>query len=460
LGNFSGFRQGTPDYERAINIVHDAALKASKRLCGPFAWRDRPDFTCFQAGSETAAIARGVAAGRPAALAHRAAERAYAGEHRDEVIEAARRAMADGELLRSLGEESYASFYAIEALHAVEAAEEADAVLRDAEAIVRRAGSPFMLATLAFMRPAWHRLFGDLRTAESQLRDSYELFSSAHASAGIHTTGVNLALTLLDRGDVDGADHLLSALPEREQGLGVIGLHGARARVHAERGRWDAALAEIELQYELERSRGHRLWPRAFLRVTHVQALLATERHDQALKLADAEIELHTARAARGHEAKARLSRAHVLSGEEAFAELELAATAAAASPMRIVEAHVLTELGAARRRGGQRTDAREPLRQARDLARRVGATGLEEQAHEELVIAGGRPQRVALAGVDALTPAERRVADLAAEGLSNKEIAEALFVTLKTVEVHLGRAYAKLGIKGRSQLPAALAAA
>jgi len=62
LGNFSGFRQGTPDYERAINIVHDAAIKAHKRLCGPFAWRDRPDFTCFQAGSETAAIARGVAA--------------------------------------------------------------------------------------------------------------------------------------------------------------------------------------------------------------------------------------------------------------------------------------------------------------------------------------------------------------------------------------------------------------
>ena len=62
LGNFSGYRQGTPDYERAINIVHDAAIKAKIRLCGPFAWRDRPDFTCFQAGSETAAIARGVAA--------------------------------------------------------------------------------------------------------------------------------------------------------------------------------------------------------------------------------------------------------------------------------------------------------------------------------------------------------------------------------------------------------------
>jgi 2-keto-3-deoxy-L-rhamnonate aldolase RhmA len=62
LGNFSGYRQGSPDYERLINAVHDAALAAGKRLCGPFAWRDRPDFTCFQNASETAAIARGVTA--------------------------------------------------------------------------------------------------------------------------------------------------------------------------------------------------------------------------------------------------------------------------------------------------------------------------------------------------------------------------------------------------------------
>jgi 2-keto-3-deoxy-L-rhamnonate aldolase RhmA len=62
LGNFSGYRQGTPDYERLINIVHDAAIRANVRLCGPLAWRDRPDFTCFQAGSELALINRGAAA--------------------------------------------------------------------------------------------------------------------------------------------------------------------------------------------------------------------------------------------------------------------------------------------------------------------------------------------------------------------------------------------------------------
>jgi 2-keto-3-deoxy-L-rhamnonate aldolase RhmA len=60
LGNFSGYAQGSPDYERLINVVHDAAVNAGVRLCGPFAWRERPDFTCFQAQQQTGAIATGV----------------------------------------------------------------------------------------------------------------------------------------------------------------------------------------------------------------------------------------------------------------------------------------------------------------------------------------------------------------------------------------------------------------
>ena len=59
--------------------------------------------------------------------------------------------------------------------------------------------------------------------------------------------------------------------------------------------------------------------------------------------------------------------------------------------------------------------------------------------------------------GVEALTPAERRVAQLAAEGLTNRQIAETLWVTLKTVEVHLGRSYGKLGIGSRRELASAL---
>ena len=70
LGNFTGYKQGDPDYERAINIVHDATMKAGKKLCGPFAWKDRPDFTCFQAGNERAAIARGARARTGRACQH------------------------------------------------------------------------------------------------------------------------------------------------------------------------------------------------------------------------------------------------------------------------------------------------------------------------------------------------------------------------------------------------------
>ena len=82
LGNFTGYAQGSPDYERAINIVHDAAIKAGVKLCGPFAWRDRPDFTCFQAGNEMAQIARGARAelGRALQYARQAGSRAVCRE--------------------------------------------------------------------------------------------------------------------------------------------------------------------------------------------------------------------------------------------------------------------------------------------------------------------------------------------------------------------------------------------
>ena len=402
--------------------------------------------------------AAGAAEGRPGPLAHVAADKAYSGAPCGEVLGLLRSALADGSLVRSLARESYTCYHAIEALHVIEAAGDADAVLRDAEAAIRRSGSPFVLATLAFMRPTWERLFGDLRRAEGPARDATELFGAAGAAGGHLVAAVVLATTLLDRGEVDEAEALLGTLSAREDGLGIIGLHAARAWVHVERGRWQQALDEAELHYALERPRRHRIWPRTHLRLLHVRALVGLGRRDEALALADAEVALHAGRDARGHEALARLSRACACGADAAIEELRRAATSAAASPMRLAEAQVLAELGGRLRRAGKRIEAREPLRRAQDLASRVGATALEQHAREELVIAGARPQRVALAGVDSLTPAERRVADLAAQGLSNREIAETLFVTLKTVEVHLGHAYGKLDIRGRAQLPAALA--
>ena len=91
------------------------------------------------------------------------------------------------------------------------------------------------------------------------------------------------------------------------------------------------------------------------------------------------------------------------------------------------------------------------------DLAHRCGATALVAQAAEQLRLAGARPRRIAVSGRESLTPGERRVSELAADGMSNKEIAQALFVTLRTVEMHLSNAYRKLGIASRRQLAVAL---
>lgn len=127
-------------------------------------------------------------------------------------------------------------------------------------------------------------------------------------------------------------------------------------------------------------------------------------------------------------------------------------------SRARLDYAKALTDLGAAMRRAGRREMARGPLRQALDLAQRCGARQLEQRALDELHAAGARPRTRTLTGVDSLTASERRTADMAAAGLTNREIAQALFVTVKTVEGHLHAAFMKLDVRARGELRAALA--
>ena len=128
-----------------------------------------------------------------------------------------------------------------------------------------------------------------------------------------------------------------------------------------------------------------------------------------------------------------------------------------AGSPARLEHARALTDLGAALRRGNARADARVALQEGLELAERCGARPVAERARTELRAAGGRSSDPLGAGVEQLTASERRVADLAAEGRSNPEIAQTLFVTRKTVETHLGHIYRKLDIAGRGQLAGAL---
>ena len=127
------------------------------------------------------------------------------------------------------------------------------------------------------------------------------------------------------------------------------------------------------------------------------------------------------------------------------------------ASSARLERARTLVELGSALRHTDQWGEARELLRQGLEIAHRAGAEPLVERAQTELAATGALPRRLVLSGAEALTPSERRVAELAAENMTDKDIAQALLVTPNTVEQHLSNVYRKLGIGSRAQLGDAL---
>jgi DNA-binding CsgD family transcriptional regulator len=119
--------------------------------------------------------------------------------------------------------------------------------------------------------------------------------------------------------------------------------------------------------------------------------------------------------------------------------------------------ARALTDLGATLRRRGKRAEARGHLRRALDLAQRCRGEAIAEHARAELLATGARPCKVLLSGPESLTASERRVAEMAARGRTNREIAQALFVTQRTVETHLTHVFQKLGIESRTGLVEAL---
>src|SRR5436305_5024507 len=123
----------------------------------------------------------------------------------------------------------------------------------------------------------------------------------------------------------------------------------------------------------------------------------------------------------------------------------------------RLEHARALTDLGTSLKVANRRAAAREPLRQALDIADALGASAIADRARHELRAAGGRPRRPRTSGVESLTASERRIAMMASEGRSNPEIAQALFITKKTVEAHLANVYRKLDIHSRVELDRAL---
>ena len=144
-----------------------------------------------------------------------------------------------------------------------------------------------------------------------------------------------------------------------------------------------------------------------------------------------------------------------IVTGDHAL--MREAAELAESAGLGVERARCLLDLGGALRRAGKRREARRALEDAANMAAIVDAAALVAQAREELKLSGGRCRRSVFAGRDALTPSELRVAALAAQGLSNRAIAQGLFVSVKTVESHLSSCFRKLDVSQRSQLAEAL---
>ena len=195
-------------------------------------------------------------------------------------------------------------------------------------------------------------------------------------------------------------------------------------------------------------------------RATLALALAHLGRRGEAAVVAGEEVDL--ARAFGAPTALARALHALVVAEPDPERRASLAATALTVfrGPAVLVQAALQIERGAALVRLGRRVEARGSLRAAFATADGAGAVPLAERARRELVASGARPRRAAIEGAAALTPRQRQICDLAAAGKSNRAIAHALFLSVKTVETHLARAYGTLGVRDRAEMTAALATA
>jgi DNA-binding CsgD family transcriptional regulator len=306
---------------------------------------------------------------------------------------------------------------------------------------------------------------GALPEADAAARVALAVLREGDFAPGLGFAATVLSDVAVEAGELDEAQKLLDLLPRQgwPAGVGTVLIPAARGRLRLAQGRAADALADFQACEALFSADA---WGMPIRETGYVHArsgaalaLLRLGHRQHAGQLADAEladVRVFGAPRALGIALRAAgLARG----GTEGFALLRESVAALDRSPALLERARSLAELGAALRRDGQRAAARDPLARALDLAARCGAHPLAARARDELRTAGARPRRPWRTGVDALTPSELRVARLAAEGRSNREIAGELYVTLKAVEGHLARVYAKLGIDGRGQLADALAA-
>ena len=330
-----------------------------------------------------------------------------------------------------------------------------DEVIADA----RARGSVFAYAIACWLRGRVNHLRGALDEAEADLRNSIEAGRSHGLYPVLAFPVAKLADVLIERGDVDGAAEALASLGIGDDVPDTPHLHTfmeTRGRLRVLQGRAREGLAELlELGRRFDAIGGRNPAVVAW-RSEAALALRALGEGERARALAQEEVELALRWGAPRTLARA-LRIAGLVDDRERLPRLRDAVDAVAESAGLLERAYVLFEYGAALRRANQRSEARAPLREAIELARLCGAPPLVQRAHDELLATGARPRRTRETGVEALTASERRVAQMAAEGLTNREIAQALFVTPKTIEMHLHGVFQKLNVRSRTQLASAL---
>jgi DNA-binding CsgD family transcriptional regulator len=394
-------------------------------------------------------------------LASLAFERARASESAGEAAGYIERALAGGRLLGEKELDVAGLFYDLmTALLATDELDLADAYLEQMLADARARASIPAVAFVTCYRGRCSMRRGAVAQAEADARTALELLTSHDIRLGPRIALSLLIEALVEGGEVAGAERALSSSDvggEIPPGLDTNYLLRARGLLHLAQANASQGLDDLT-----EFGRRDQLWglanPLASRWRSHAAlALAAMGDSERAGRMASDDLERALRWGAASGIGIALRAVALVEGGEASVDRLREAVSVLEASPARLEHARALTDLGAALRRSNRRAEARGALGEGLELAERCSARALAERARTELRAAGGRSSDAESTGVEQLTVSERRVAKLAAEGRSNPEIAQALYVTRKTVETHLGHVYRKLDLSGRGELPKAL---
>jgi DNA-binding CsgD family transcriptional regulator len=384
--------------------------------------------------------------------------RLLAGDPHERTLAVARELYADGRLVEESGADTQALTYVIGALSWCEDYRTALDALALTFAAARRQGSVLTFALACQLRARQRLWTGPVSDAVADARAAVEVWRDAH-QVYLLPSGYSLVCALLEQGDVAGAEEVAASFAELPTSSGFFA-----AWRHVANGRVAVARGELERALDAFLAAGRGLGALGMLNPAMLpwrsEAALAARRLGRvelAQELAAEELAVALRFGAARTVAVARRACALLERGEAAVTGLREAAALLAGTGARIEHARTLVDLGGAIRRAGRPVEARGVLRDGLVLAEEIGATETARAARDELRRAGGRARVSGGGPGDRLTPSERRVAELAAAGQTNREIADALFITVKAVEWHLGNSYRKLDIRGRGALSAAL---